>query len=596
MKFLKQLNIRYKIVVIITFIGLVASFSGNLYNYFKEEEIIRSQIIANTRLQARLISEYCSLPLEFNYPDKAADVLDKLKAIPTIQDGLLFELSGKLFASYHTQAGARVDFPKELKQQDYFWDGDILYVKQKIVYKGRLYGFLYLRAFTDLKTVLKQKLNSAFLSGSGMFILVLILAFFFQSFLSSPIIKLTRFIEKVSGEKNYESRIDKESNDEIGELYEGFNELLELIAKRDADLNETLAALSYSEERFRLMVRNSYDIFTLADRTGYQTYVGPSAVTITGFSEHELKGPIQNFVHPDDSEHVMASFRHVIENPNTPVITEYRHIHKSKGYIWLESVAQNFLDGHAINAVVMNIRDISDRKTKEDELKQKNSELERFTYTVSHDLKSPLVTIKAFLGYLEIDMKKNDEPKIKKDIEYIKNAADKMGLLLDELLEYSRVGRKTNPPRDIAFNVLVNETIKLIAGRLSQNNIRIEVETVDITVQGDLPRLIEVFQNLIDNAAKFMGDQKSPLIRIGVEKMDNQTIFYVQDNGKGIDPRFRHKLFGLFEKLDANTDGTGVGLALIKRIIEFHGGKIWVDSDGLGKGSTFRFTLPAPKL
>ena len=104
-------------------------------------------------------------------------------------------------------------------------------------------------------------------------------------------------------------------------------------------------------------------------------------------------------------------------------------------------------------------------------------------------------------------------------------------------------------------------------------------------------RLREVLENLIDNAAKYMGDQKSPSIEIGVRDED-EPVFYVKDNGIGIEPQYLQKVFGLFEKLDPTSEGTGIGLALIKRIIEVHGGRIWVESDGLGKGSTFCFTLP----
>ena len=110
---------------------------------------------------------------------------------------------------------------------------------------------------------------------------------------------------------------------------------------------------------------------------------------------------------------------------------------------------------------------------------------------------------------------------------------------------------------------------------------------------GDRSRLLEVWQNLIDNAAKFMGEQAEPHIEIGWEGTDDggSPIFFVRDNGMGVDPKFKDRIFGLFNKLDPRSEGTGIGLALIKRIIEFHGGRIWVESE-LGKGATFYFTLP----
>jgi signal transduction histidine kinase len=120
----------------------------------------------------------------------------------------------------------------------------------------------------------------------------------------------------------------------------------------------------------------------------------------------------------------------------------------------------------------------------------------------------------------------------------------------------------------------------------------VQVEDRDVTVNGDRVRLVEVFQNLVDNACKFMGDQAEPRIEIGVEAHAGETAFYVRDNGSGIDPRHQSKVFGLFEKLDPHAEGTGIGLAVVKRIVELHGGRIWLESRGLGQGAGFYFTLP----
>jgi PAS domain S-box-containing protein len=228
------------------------------------------------------------------------------------------------------------------------------------------------------------------------------------------------------------------------------------------------------------------------------------------------------------------------------------------------------------------------------ELEAKNAELERFTYTVSHDLKSPLVTIRGFLGLLEKDALAGNTERVKADTARITEATRKMLQLLNELLELSRIGRLMNPPELLPFNVIVQGAVELLHGQIEARGAQVILSSDLPVVYGDRIRLIEVMQNLVDNACKFMGDQAEPRITIGQRGIDHdgKPILFVQDNGMGIDPRYHEKVFGLFDKLDAQGEGTGVGLALVKRIVEVHGGRIWVESAGNGQGTTFLFTLP----
>jgi signal transduction histidine kinase len=244
------------------------------------------------------------------------------------------------------------------------------------------------------------------------------------------------------------------------------------------------------------------------------------------------------------------------------------------------------------------IRDITHQKQIEIEreslirkLESQNAELERFTYTVSHDLKAPLVTIRGFLGYLIQDAKNGKLDRMQDDIQRIEKATDRMQSLLKDLLELSRVGRLMNPPEVIEFEALVHEAIDMASGVLSERGVQVDVAPDLPTISGDRQRLLEVVQNLVDNAAKFMGDQPNPKIEIGQQGEENDMlVFFVRDNGIGIAPEHHEKVFGLFNKLNQQIEGTGVGLALVKRIIEFHGGRIWVESE-IGKGATFYFTL-----
>jgi signal transduction histidine kinase len=235
--------------------------------------------------------------------------------------------------------------------------------------------------------------------------------------------------------------------------------------------------------------------------------------------------------------------------------------------------------------------ELAERKKLISQLETNNAELERFTYTVSHDLRSPLVTIKGFLGMLNRDIEANRPDRIQDDFRRISNATDKMDALLFDLLELSRIGRIINPPEEVDVTQLVNEAVETLDARIRDNNVTIRTLPNLPTLYGDRLRLREVFENLIDNAAKYMGEQTQPTIEVGV-RAGNEPVIFVKDNGMGIEPSYTKKIFGLFEKLNARSEGTGIGLALIKRIVEVHGGKIWVESEGLGKGSTFCFTIP----
>jgi len=257
-------------------------------------------------------------------------------------------------------------------------------------------------------------------------------------------------------------------------------------------------------------------------------------------------------------------------------------------------------------AVATISRDISDRKHAEAErenlireLEARNTELERFTYTVSHDLKSPLITIKGFLGYLEKDAVDGDVERMKTDIARITRATARMDRLLQELLEMSRVGHVLNAPETLEMQDVVQEAVEIVSGRLTERGVRVEVASDLPRVHGDRIRLVEIVQNLLDNAAKFMGSQQDPVIAVGFRGLDARSlsVFFIKDNGIGIDPAYREKVFGLFDKLDRQSEGTGIGLALVKRIVAVHGGRVWIEAaEGACAGTTVCFSLQQPPM
>jgi PAS domain S-box-containing protein len=303
-------------------------------------------------------------------------------------------------------------------------------------------------------------------------------------------------------------------------------------------------------------------------------------------------------VHPDDRVKVREAVSLALEKRESYTV-EHRIIRKDgeiRTVIENAEVIVNEGSGNLIRMIGA-VQDITERKEAEESLRKKNEELTRFIYTVSHDLKSPLVTIKSFSNYLEEDIQNKDKTALDRDLNFIRKAADRMARLLDELLELSRIGRKEKPKVNIPLSEVISTATELVAGRLDAKSIRVEVTGPPVMLYGHVQRFIQLYQNLIDNSAKFIGDQPEPLIEAGaIAGENNEVVLFVRDNGIGIDPRYHHKIFGLFEKMDVNTDGTGIGLALVKRIIEVHGGTIWFSSDVNSTGTTFYFTLEGASI
>ena len=226
------------------------------------------------------------------------------------------------------------------------------------------------------------------------------------------------------------------------------------------------------------------------------------------------------------------------------------------------------------------------------ELEARNAEMERYTYSVSHDLKNPLLTIRGFAGALRTGLERGDTGRALEDVERIEAASEKMQRLLDELLELSRVGRVVNDPEPIDLTELARETEGVLDSQLKGRGVELVIDPSMPTALGDRIRMAEVFQNLVANGVKFMGEQPHPRITIEARLEGELVLCMVEDNGSGVPPAYREKIFELFERLDPSVDGTGVGLALVRRIIEFHGGRIWVEDSEVGRGTRFHFTLP----
>jgi PAS domain S-box-containing protein len=357
-------------------------------------------------------------------------------------------------------------------------------------------------------------------------------------------------------------------------------------------------ALRASEVRTRALLEAVPDMIFELDRDGTFLYFAPSPEAPPLLSPEQFIGKQVSEVMPP---HIAALSLEAIRQALDTDQVQHIEYQLPAGEHLRDYEARLVASGP--DHVMCIVRDITERKQAEverekliGELESKNAELERFTYTVSHDLKAPLVTIRGFLGFVEKDVTAGNVGRVKSDIARIVSATNKMHTLLDDLLELSRIGRMMNPSEAVSFEAIAREAVELVRGRIEARGVQVEIASGLPQVFGDRVRLIEVVQNLVDNAVRFMGPQPAPRIEIGQCGMDadGKPIFYVRDNGVGIEPPYHDKVFGLFNKLDPQTEGTGVGLALVKRIVEAHGGRIWVESEGAGKGAMFLFTL-APR-
>lgn len=366
------------------------------------------------------------------------------------------------------------------------------------------------------------------------------------------------------------------------------------------------SALRDAELLYRTLVeRTSVVIYRDSAAEGTPSmYISPQIKDMIGYTAEEFTSSPefwQTLLHPDDKQQIMDGIHNMLIDGEN-YTSEYRLRAKNGDWVWVRDEAVLIHDEQGnplyVQGVYVNITDQKRASEQREELirelEAKNAELERFTYTVSHDLKAPVITIGGFLGLLEKDALNGNANRLKEDILRISEANQKMQRLLNELLELSRIGRKMNPPEKVPFGQIVSEAFTRAESQLNRKKIEVMAMTDLPVIYGDRNRLIEVVQNLLDNAAKFMGNQPNPVIEIGAGTKEDEVVFFVRDNGIGIDPKFNKKIFELFDKLNPQIEGTGIGLALVKRIIEVHGGRIWVESQ-LGQGATFYFTLPGMK-
>lgn len=249
---------------------------------------------------------------------------------------------------------------------------------------------------------------------------------------------------------------------------------------------------------------------------------------------------------------------------------------------------------------VWSFRDLTKRRQVETQLAARDREIEALVRALSHDMRSPLVTITGFVRLIEEDAASPEASELLKDLGLIRDSANRMLRLLDDLIDYWRLGRSDEPVSASPLDELVREALETLGSIVADRGVSVEVVGGPVMVWGRRRELVRVLQNLIENAAKYMGDQERPRVEIGWRMIEaphgvsrtSELGIYVRDNGMGFAPDARERLFLPFERTHPSLPGAGLGLAGVRRIVEAQGGRVWAESDGPGKGACFWFSLP----
>ncbi|MFH1951148.1 MAG: PAS domain S-box protein [Pseudomonadota bacterium] len=339
--------------------------------------------------------------------------------------------------------------------------------------------------------------------------------------------------------------------------------------------------------------KTSVDMVVTTDERGIMTFVNRAMERIAGYKEEELVGRHVSELYDRGRERgkdmmdILTSGQ-ALKNYRLGLLAKQgREIPVSiSGSLLKDS------QGRVIGTFGF-LRDVSRLVEAEEEIRKKNEELENFVYVVSHDLKSPIVSMQGFSSMLLNEYREKLGDEGGRYIERIRANASRMEVLISDLLALSRVGRVVGAFKDVSSLDIVNRVCNGLESRMEENRIEVFIGDNLPTIRCDGDRIYQVFENLIINAVKFTGDVEKPRIEIGYEEREGFHRFYVRDNGIGIDKKYHRKIFEIFQRLKEIEDekGTGIGLVIVERIVKNHGGKVWVESQK-GEGATFCFTLP----
>lgn len=388
------------------------------------------------------------------------------------------------------------------------------------------------------------------------------------------------------GQGDLSFRLPEKSSDELGILAREFNSMANALAEEHTLLRHR------AEQFFNL----STDMLGTIDFEGRFRDLNPAWERNLGYTSEELRSrPFEDFVHPDDRDATRDETSRLEAGAPT-VNFENRCRHKDNSYRWFSWTAAASADDQLIYAAA---RDITQSKLAQmklsdqaAELERSNKELEQFAYVASHDLQEPLRSVASYVQLLARRYKGKLDKDADDFINFAVEGSERMKTLINDLLSYSRVATQGKEQKRVDLESVLDIVLKNLQLVVENTGARISHQSFPAVLADDV-QMVQLFQNLINNAIKFHG-KEAPMVQIAAKREGGRWLISVRDNGIGIDPQHNDRIFVIFQRLHSRGEypGTGIGLAVCRRIVERHGGRIWVESEP-GHGSTFLFTLPA---
>lgn len=463
-----------------------------------------------------------------------------------------------------------------------------------------------MRISINRQTILQKVLsNTYWLLAGGLLVMVfgVFAAGWIGRKITEPLHQLQAAAERAAA-GDYDIVVPTNRSDEIGQLGKSFENLLvkvrdqqrlqeEQVALRTAQLEEKMLELKVSEERFRGLLESAPDATIIVDQQGRILIINRQAEVLFGYTREELLNASVEQLIPAAQRSTHESHRaSYFADPKVRSMGLGLELYalRRNGSSFPVEISLSPMKTPTGMLVTAAVRDISERKSIEESIRQVNKELESFTYSVSHDLRAPLRIIDGYADILLEDYSSQLNSEGVRVLGTIKSNARRMGQLIDDLLNMSRLGRRELEKSVVDMNRMVNRVINEL--KPGETNCVVQIDPLE-PARCDESLIEQVWINLLSNAFKYSSHAETPTVSITCQTTPGEVIYSVADNGVGFDMKYSDKLFGVFQRLHKVTEfeGTGIGLALAQRIVNRHGGRIWADASP-GKGATFWFSLP----